>query len=241
MHGVVNETIELFDGQKKTLFDLKINFKKTLRRLTLRVKNEGSLNLSAPSYITISECKKFVFSQSKWIFNQLENITSNTTLFEYLNANPYVFTQGERLNVSFFKSQNNDFFVEDLSKKQIVFAYQSLDSFNELFFKYSKESLVETVKKIADEYGLAQRKISVRNQRSRWASRSSMDTLSFNWRIVLLNCEFQRYIVLHEYAHEKFMDHSVSFWIYLNRLLPNAKKFDRQLSKDGAEIFSIER
>ena len=72
-------------------------------------------------------------------------------------------------------------------------------------------------------------------------SRSSTGTLSFNWRMVLLPCELQDYIVCHELAHVRFMDHSVSFWIFLNRLLPNAKSLDARLSKEGSEVFSVAR
>lgn len=83
-------------------------------------------------------------------------------------------------------------------------------------------------------------RVSVRDQSSRWASRSSSGTLSLNWRIMLLSPEHQKYMVLHELAHTKFMDHSVSFWIFLNRICPNTQKLDREISRLSVEFFAIE-
>ena len=241
MRGTVSETIELLDGEKARVFELKISFRAGLRGLTLRLGDADTLKVSAPPRASVAECKRFVKSQSAWIFEELKNLKPARTLLEYLEGKPFVFEAGKRLDVAFMDSRGGDFFVEDFNRGELVFAFANREKFFELFMKFARESLQRTVGAIASECGLPGRKISVRNQRGRWASRSTMDTLSFNWRIVLLKPEFQRYIVLHEYAHEKFMDHSVSFWIYLNRLLPGARRLDRLLGKEGGEVFSVER
>lgn len=100
---------------------------------------------------------------------------------------------------------------------------------------------MEQAEKISLETGIKFGRLSVRDQSSRWASRSSNGSLSFNWRIVLLQPELQDYIIRHELAHSRFMDHSVSFWIFLNRICPGAKRLDARLSKEGEEIFRIAR
>lgn len=241
MRGSHSEVIELADALESRDFELKISFRVGLRGLTLRVKDVGLLSLSAPTYVGLGECRAFVKSQSSWIFEQMRNLRPRRSLLEYLRENPSVFEAGKALRVIFMESKTSDFFVKDFERGEIVFAYRNRESFFELFMKFARESLEISVGVIASECGLQKRKISVRNQRGRWASRSTMDTLSFNWRIVLLKPEFQRYIILHEYAHEMFMDHSVSFWIHLNRLLPNAKKLDRLLSREGGEVFALER
>lgn len=235
------EKIEITEGLRTEVFDLQINFRRGLRRLTLSVKNPKTLQISAPFRASLADCRSFAKSHGAWIFERIKDLKPSLSAYEYLQKNPEIHTQGETLQVHFFKSKSGSFFVEDLAKKEIVFAFENEEDFGGLLLNYARDSIEKTVAKIADEYGFARRNISVRNQRSRWASRSSSDTLSFNWRIVLLNPKFQKYIVLHEYAHEKFMDHSVSFWIYLNRLLEGAKKIDKELSQYGLEIFLVER
>ena len=65
--------------------------------------------------------------------------------------------------------------------------------------------------------------------------------LSFNWRVMLLPRRLQQYVFRHELAHVRFMDHSTAFWIFLNRLIPGAKRLDAELSKIGGEIFKVGR
>ena len=96
----------------------------------------------------------------------------------------------------------------------------------------------ENLELAAEKFGVEYSRISVRNQSGRWASRSSSGALSFNERMLLLPCELQNYIICHELAHARFMDHSVSFWIWLGRLCPHAKRLDRELSKLSGKLFS---
>ena len=86
---------------------------------------------------------------------------------------------------------------------------------------------------------IPKQKISIRNQSSLWGSRSSRGVISLNWRVMLLPYPLQCYVIAHELSHVKFMDHSVSFWIYLNRICEGAKKLDSQLSKLGKDLFYV--
>ena len=107
------------------------------------------------------------------------------------------------------------------------------------FLKFASKKLTELAREESERTGLRFARISLRDQSSRWASQSSSGTLSLNWRIMLLNPQQQRYIICHELAHTKFMDHSVSFWILTNRLCPGSQKLDREISKLGAKIFNV--
>ena len=54
--------------------------------------------------------------------------------------------------------------------------------------------------------------LTIRGQRTRWASRSSSGGMSFNWRLLLAPPEILDYVVEHEVAHIEVMDHSPRFW-----------------------------
>ena len=56
------------------------------------------------------------------------------------------------------------------------------------------------------------KRISLRDTTSRWGSCSSTGTVSFSWRLAFAPVEVMRYVVMHELAHTKHMNHSQDFW-----------------------------
>lgn len=73
-------------------------------------------------------------------------------------------------------------------------------------------------------YGLSYKKVSIRNQKTRWGSCTSTGTLSFNYRIVLLSPEAADYIVVHELCHLAQMNHSIKFWRLVEKTVPDHRR-----------------
>jgi hypothetical protein len=92
------------------------------------------------------------------------------------------------------------------------------------------------VAELAKEHQFAVRHVSVRNQRSRWGSCSRHGTISLNWRLVQTPAFVRDYIILHELAHLKEMNHSKRFWREVARLCPDFARAERWL-KQHPDLF----
>jgi predicted metal-dependent hydrolase len=73
---------------------------------------------------------------------------------------------------------------------------------------------------LAARHGFFVRNVTVRSQRSRWGSCSGQNSISLNWRLIHTPSYVCDYIIFHELAHLREMNHSARFWKVVERLCP---------------------
>lgn len=78
--------------------------------------------------------------------------------------------------------------------------------------------------------------LTIRGQRTRWASCSSSGAMSFNWRLLLAPPAVLDYVVEHEVCHLEVMDHSPRFWGLLEARVPQWRDHARWLRRYGATL-----
>lgn len=98
------------------------------------------------------------------------------------------------------------------------------------------EDLSARVQHHADNLGLKARRVTVRDQTSRWGSCSSARVLSFSWRLILAPAFVLDYVAAHEVAHLKEMNHGPRFWALVRKTMPRMDDARRWLKRHGAEL-----
>jgi predicted metal-dependent hydrolase len=78
--------------------------------------------------------------------------------------------------------------------------------------------------------------LSIRAQRTRWASCSPGGRMSFNWRLLLAPERVLEYVVWHEVCHLEILDHSPRFWALVQRYWPDWREDRDWLSRHGATL-----
>jgi predicted metal-dependent hydrolase len=84
--------------------------------------------------------------------------------------------------------------------------------------------------------GTGYRALTIRGQRTRWASCSTTGAMSFNWRLLLAPEAVLDYVVEHEVAHLEVMDHSPRFWALLEARVPEWREHSAWLRRYGATL-----
>ena len=87
---------------------------------------------------------------------------------------------------------------------------------------------------LAAEKGADVKQVTVRNQRSRWGSCSAGGTISLNWRLIQAPESVRDYIILHELAHLREMNHSDRFWAHVDDLCPWWREAEGWLKRSGS-------
>ena len=84
--------------------------------------------------------------------------------------------------------------------------------------------------------GTTYRDLSIRAQRTRWASCSADGSMSFNWRLLLAPARVLDYVVWHEVCHLQVLDHSPRYWALLERWSPDYREDREWLRVNGATL-----
>jgi predicted metal-dependent hydrolase len=85
----------------------------------------------------------------------------------------------------------------------------------------------------APQMGVTWRKLSLSNAGSRWGSARIDGAIRLNWRLIHLKPEAIDYVVVHELAHLREMNHSPAFWKVVADILPDHLERRRALQKEN--------
>ena len=86
--------------------------------------------------------------------------------------------------------------------------------------------------------GVSYGRIAIREQKTRWGSCSSKGNLNFNWWLILAPEEVLDYVVVHELAHRREMNHSKAFYAVVESVLPDYRQARRWLRDHGGSLFT---
>lgn len=104
--------------------------------------------------------------------------------------------------------------------------------------KLAGQVLARKVEYYARQMQVTFGRITVRDQKTRWGSCSAKGNLNFNWRLVLAPEEVLDYVVVHELAHRKEMNHSQRFWSQVENVMPDYRSRRMWLKENGDFLMS---
>jgi predicted metal-dependent hydrolase len=105
---------------------------------------------------------------------------------------------------------------------------------------FLKREARHDLQKACDVYaamlGVKVKRLSIRDQSSRWGSCTSAGSLSFSWRLILAPSYVLDYLAAHEVAHLVEMNHSPRFWKVVARICPQVERAKTWLDVHGNDL-----
>lgn len=87
--------------------------------------------------------------------------------------------------------------------------------------------------------GVTIRALRLKDTRSRWGSCAPDGTLAFSWRLVMAPGWVLDYVVAHEVAHRRELNHSPRFWAHVATLAPNREAAQDWLRDHGPTLLRV--
>lgn len=220
-------------------FDIEYRNRKTLG---IKIEDSGSIRVLAPIGTSQRVIKEILGSKEQWILNKIKKIENQESPSPVAFGASIPFLGTERLirplnhtgrSVDKVVSSAGDLLIgsKDWSREMLI------DSMMDFFRDNTREKAFERVELYWRSIGRKPEAIVVRDQKTRWASCSTIGNLSFNLRCSMLPIELFDYIVIHELCHLVYMDHSREFWKLLEVVLPDYIDKRQRLKTEGAVIF----
>ena len=107
---------------------------------------------------------------------------------------------------------------------------------NDFLKREAARDLAQASRRYAGELGVFIKRISVRDQSSRWGSCSNTGVLSFSWRLVLAPPFVLEYLAAHEVCHLVELNHSPRFWRLVKRHYPDFERAKAWLDVHGTDL-----
>ena len=109
------------------------------------------------------------------------------------------------------------------------------------FLKHEAKRYIEaTVTTHCQTTGRRAKAICFRDTSSRWGSSTSDGVLSFSWRIMMAPTPVINYLVAHEVAHLREMNHGPKFWKLCEKLCPDTERCKAWLKRNGGALQAIQ-
>ncbi|MDO4969598.1 MAG: SprT family zinc-dependent metalloprotease, partial [Comamonadaceae bacterium] len=89
------------------------------------------------------------------------------------------------------------------------------------WLRHARQLLTERLQHYAPAMGVQWRSLRLSNARTRWGSAKADGSIMLNWRLLHYRLPVLDYVVIHELAHLRHMDHSPRFWAVVESVCPD--------------------
>ncbi len=200
-------------------FDVVIT-KKNNKNTYIRIKDEDTIYVTTSYFVTKNEIKKILDNNQKFIKSSIEKVKKTKKKeeeFYYL---------GKKYNIVIIPTVD-DIILED--DTIITKSALALDN-------WLKKRMIELFKQRYDyiydiiEEDIIKPTLRIRKMKTRWGvcNRQSK-TITLNSELIKYDLDCLDYVIIHEYSHLIYFDHSKNFWKQVEKYMPDYKEKRKKL------------
>ena len=207
------------------------------RRLIVKVHpSTGEVSVVAPSRRSIDHALDFARGETDWIAHHLKQVPPAVPLALgarlLYRGEEHVIRHGEGRRTPVWLDHEDGARIIRVTGESAHVARRVLDFLK----REAKKALEARVFEHAESLGVSPRHLTVRDTASRWGSCSTQRSLSFSWRLILAPPFVLDYVVAHEIAHMREMNHGPRFWRLVNELVRDAERPQAWLREHGPAL-----
>ncbi len=239
IYNINNKSIELLRTHTLILrvhiytkfMKYKLNIiRKAVKHLRIKVVDENTVLATAPEHMSQDKILAFVKSKQSWIQKHLVNFKDASKLLVLPEWT--ILLHWDAYSPMLRKWQWTKYTI-DHNRKYIRRGHDlhNVTQQTHRYKVYAKSFLPLRLEQLSKKHWITYSKCFVRDQKTKWWSCSSKWNIWLNWRLIKLPFRVMDYVICHELAHRKHMNHSESFWNYCESICKDTGKAKVWLKK----------
>ena len=203
------------------------------RTVGLKITTTG-LVVHAPKRISQSQLEGLIVQKADWIRKKLASITANLIPALQWQDSEQLLLLGNTVTLAI---------KHDVRSRAVEYAPSvlrlAMPNHNDqtavarkVVQWYKKQALIDFSRRLelfSTKLGVALPVLFLSSARTRWGSCNSKKEVRLNWRLLQAPPHIINYVVCHELAHLKEMNHSAKFWAVVASIYPDYKSAEKEL------------
>ncbi|MBN9149595.1 MULTISPECIES: M48 family metallopeptidase [unclassified Nitrobacter] len=220
------------------IYSVRLRRHRRARRYTLRIHpSDREAILTMPPRGTLAEAKDFAQRHSGWIAARLGRLPKAAPF----HHGAIIPLRGVAHRIVHRAGERGTAWTETRDSGERILCVaggcEHLDRRVHDFLKReARRDLQKAAQRYADMLDVKVKRLSIRDQSSRWGSCTSAGSLSFSWRLILAPPFVLDYLAAHEVAHLVEMNHSPRFWKVVARICNHVERAKRWLDAEGNDL-----
>jgi predicted metal-dependent hydrolase len=237
-----NRQLTLLAERDATLDGWRVRPSPRARRLAVRVLPGGLVEIVVPRGTRPRAIEQFVTRNRRWIDGKValyrpRDATSAGSLPEVIRFA----ASGREYVVEYLDDGRSAARLETQGSRVVLIGDRGRPAalrhlLQRFTLREAHETLAPWLARLSAESGLGFARLQVRRQRTRWGSCSRSGTISLNACLLFQPQAVVRYLLVHELAHTRHMNHSRRFWRLVERLEPCWRELDHALSGGWRDV-----
>ena len=214
--------------------------RKKVKNINLRIKSDGSVNVSAPPRVPLDAIEEVLRSNGAYILKALDKFSARNENapqpLEYKDGE-YMTVLGYRVPLEVVKGNRN---VTEITSHGILLTVKDTDNIeikqktiNSFLEDVCRRTVLELCEKTYPVFEDAVKKyptIKLRRMNTKWGiCRPTRNEITFSYMLASVPVECIEYVVYHEFNHFIHPDHSKAFYQSLEKFLPDWKDRKKRL------------
>jgi len=228
---------------------------KRARRKTIGfIVGTDGLSVNAPKWVSIADIEGALREKGNWILRKLREQRERQqrlqeariewkdgTSIPFLGKNVILVLDpgatGAVLNTDAGSLPGMPRLTLHVSLSQTATADQIRDTVQSWLQRQAKRIFEDRCRHYAEQLGVRYTRLSLSSAQTRWGSASADGSIRLNWRLIHFAMATIDYVVAHELAHLRHMDHSPLFWDVVRSVVPDYEQHRGSLKHDVLPVF----
>lgn len=206
----------------------------------LEIRPEEGLTVVLPASYGLERARELVLKKQRWVVDKLRTLGQAGMLRrEPIRSGDRLPYLGRSMKIEARESGSRAGGVRVGEDRLVVWlaAGDTLHLPLEKWYReQAKDKIGPMVAELSRMMGLRYNRVTLKSQRTLWGSCSRKRNLNFNWRLIMTPEQVIEYVVIHELAHLRQMNHSPRFWQIVEKHCPSWREHRKWLREHSHEL-----